>query len=698
MASPVLGIDLGTTNSVVAHADQQRVRVLRDRQGRLLTPSTVSFAANGDIAVGHAARDLRTVDAAHTVFSIKRLIGRPFVSPEVQRASERLPFELQAGPTGAAVVRMRSETYSLPEISAFILKHLRAIAEDSLGEPCTNAVITVPANFNELQRMATRDAGRIAGLNVLRILNEPTAAALAYGYRAQQSQRIAVYDFGGGTFDISILELSGDVIEVVATAGDTQLGGDDLDRAIVDRMLEQLSDAQRAAVLQQSSAYERLTLAAEWMKCQLSERDVAEATIKRLALSESEKIDLKVELSRSELGELSSPLISRTFGICEEALRLAGVRPTQLDAVLLVGGQTRTPRVREMVRDYFAMEPKFSVDPDLAVAHGAALQGYALAGVPAAEPDKRVRTLAGAAATPLPTGPGSEPAERGFDDEPTTVGAPADARAVARATERSKGSAGRGRIHTPFRPLRVPPAAGQMPSLRPERPGDMFATTLSGMGEPSSDRPLAADPITVTSDVMPAFTAPTPSPPQPAGIRNTRDLNKPNTRAVLTPLRDERRVPEEPEYIASRPRMNTAPLPPLSPLPPADSDSDLPPVLRTSERPSRRDSDAVLLGPLEPLYEADDDDNADPTATLLDSPRAKARAKARSQPAPGHPSETHDGKLAHARALGAQGQIEAALLLYRELLNEQPHDPQLLDETRVLRTKLLLPSQAPQRR
>ncbi|HKU38795.1 MAG TPA: Hsp70 family protein, partial [Polyangiales bacterium] len=433
MPSPVLGIDLGTTNSVVAFADEHRVRVLRDEEGRLITPSCVSFDANGRMLVGHEARERRLVDARNTVFSVKRLIGRPFRSLEVKRASERLPFALEEGATGGVVVRVRGETYSLPEVASFILRKVRALAEAALGHACQNAVITVPANFNELQRMATRDAGRIAGLNVLRILNEPTAAALAYGYRAKQGQRIAVYDLGGGTFDISILELSGDVIEVVATAGDTNLGGDDLDSLIADRMAAEFQSQFGVDLAADPQQYERVRMAAEWVKCQLSHQEKAEAIVKEVAFGPARKpLDLRFKLGRSELQTLAAPLINRTFTSCEEALRLANVRPTQLDGVILVGGQTRTPAVRRMVAEFFGREPQTSVDPELVVAQGAALQGYALSGVPAAElGSKPPRTLMGNPPAPKELEqeltragrPKRQKADDPFEDLPTTINA-----------------------------------------------------------------------------------------------------------------------------------------------------------------------------------------------------------------------------------------------------------------------------------
>ncbi|MDH3843437.1 MAG: Hsp70 family protein, partial [Myxococcales bacterium] len=242
---PVIGIDLGTTNSVVAIADQSGARVLADSDGSKLIPSVVSFHPSGDVLVGTAAKERRLLDAANTVSSVKRLIGRPFTSYEVKQARERFAFELSEGPSGGVLVSARGETYTLSEISAFVLRHVRKVAEDALGKECEHAVVTVPANFNELQRSATKAAGRVAGLEVLRILNEPTAAALAYGYNKTSNERVAVYDLGGGTFDITILQLAGDVFEVLATAGDTFLGGDDVDNLIADDMAARFLESQR---------------------------------------------------------------------------------------------------------------------------------------------------------------------------------------------------------------------------------------------------------------------------------------------------------------------------------------------------------------------------------------------------------------------------------------------------------------------
>ena len=319
--------------------------------------------------VGHGARERRLLDARNTVYSVKRLIGRPFRSPEVRRAQERFPFELCEGPTEGVLVRARGETYTLPEISAFVLREVKRVAEERLGEPCTRAVITVPANFNELQRSATKAAGRVAGLEVLRILNEPTAAALAYGYGKGSRERIAVFDLGGGTFDITILELAGDVFEVLATAGDTFLGGDDIDVLVAEKMADAFLEHHRFDPRQDAQAYERLRAAAEWAKCQLSSESEVQLRVEELAYGEGGmSLDLTFGLTRPALEALAQPLIGRAFDVCEDAMRVAGMPPTQLDNVVLVGGSTRIPLVRSMVAEYFGRAPLGHIDPDLVVA------------------------------------------------------------------------------------------------------------------------------------------------------------------------------------------------------------------------------------------------------------------------------------------------------------------------------------------
>ncbi|MGB5525102.1 MAG: Hsp70 family protein [Polyangiales bacterium] len=382
-SGPVIGIDLGTTNSVVAVADQRGGRVLADGDGVTLTPSVVSFHPSGDVLVGAPAKERRLLDAKNTVYSVKRLIGRPFSSYEVKHAQERFAFELSEGPSGGVLVAARGETYTLSEISAFVLRHVRKVAEQALGKECGRAVVTVPANFNELQRSATKAAGRVAGLDVLRIVNEPTAAALAYGYNKTSTERVAVYDFGGGTFDITILQLAGDVFEVLATAGDTFLGGDDIDTAIADHMIERFLETHRYDVRQDVQAYERLRAAAEWAKIQLSDKPDIQLCVEELAYGDGgAALNLDYALRRQQLEHMCQPLVARTFDVCEDAMKAAGLRPTQLDNVILVGGSTRIPLLQRMVAEYFGREPRVDIDPDLVVAQGAALHAQSLS-VPA---------------------------------------------------------------------------------------------------------------------------------------------------------------------------------------------------------------------------------------------------------------------------------------------------------------------------
>src|SRR5579859_2194652 len=279
----VVGIDLGTTNTVVACARNGKVRVLADEQGRRLLPSVVSFHPNGDVLVGQAAKERRVVDARHTISSVKRLIGRAWGSEEIRRARQRFAFELKEGPGQGPLVVARGHDYSLPEISAFVLRRAKVLAERALGEQVDRAVVTVPANFNELQRAATKVAGRIAGLEVLRIINEPTAAALAYGVGQRTRERIAIYDFGGGTFDCTLLDLSGSVFEVLATAGDSFLGGDDLDMSIAERMSEAFLITHRYDPRANPQAFERLRAAAEIVKMQLSTQQRASIKLREIA-------------------------------------------------------------------------------------------------------------------------------------------------------------------------------------------------------------------------------------------------------------------------------------------------------------------------------------------------------------------------------------------------------------------------------
>ena len=387
----VLGIDLGTTNSVVAVADGAQCRVLTTELGHRLVPSVVSFAPGRvdprsasppklRIIVGEEARERRLVDAANTVYSIKRLIGRPFSAPEVRRAQERFAFELVKSKTGSLVVKVHDTTYTLTEISAFVLRELRRVAEHQLEQQCRRAVITVPANFNELQRSATKAAGRVAGLEVERIINEPTAAALAYGYGKDRAEKVAVFDLGGGTFDLTLLELEDDVFEVLATAGDSFLGGDDIDLLVAELMAERFLAQHGWDVRTDKQSFERMRAAAEWAKCQLTSHPAAELTIEGLG-EQGRPVDFETTITRGEFEDAIRPTLATAFDVCQQAFEEIGAKPTDLDNVVLVGGSTRIPLVRQMVEQYFDAKPRVEFDPDLVVAQGAAIHGYALSGI-----------------------------------------------------------------------------------------------------------------------------------------------------------------------------------------------------------------------------------------------------------------------------------------------------------------------------
>jgi molecular chaperone DnaK len=382
MVAPVIGIDLGTTNTVVAAVRDGRATAIADEHGQTLIPSVVSFHPNGSVLVGRAAKERRLVDASNTVYSIKRLIGRSWDTEEVRRARTRFAFQMREGPGQATLVVGRGETYTLPEISAFVLRRAKQVAEAALGEKVERAVITVPANFNDLQRAATKVAGRVAGLEVLRILNEPTAAALAYGYGKTTSERLAVYDFGGGTFDVTLLDLSDNVFEVLATSGNTFLGGDDIDLAIAERIATEFLAKYRYDPRSNPQSFERLRVAAEQIKQRLSFDQEAEVTISDVAHGAGGKaLDFAYRLTRSELERLIVPILDRTFDVCQEALGIARLTPRDFDQVLLVGGSTRTPLVKKRAEAFFGHEVRSNLSPDEVVALGAAIQANALTGI-----------------------------------------------------------------------------------------------------------------------------------------------------------------------------------------------------------------------------------------------------------------------------------------------------------------------------
>ena len=406
-----VGIDLGTTNTVVAVMRDGQPVTLADEGGRKLIPSFVAFHPSGKVLVGESAKDRRVVDPGNTIYSVKRLIGRTFSSDEVQRAIKAMPFEIVEGDKQGVRVVARGEMYTLPEISAFVLRRAKAVAEAALGEVVDKAVITVPANFNDPQRAATKLAGKLAGLEVLRILNEPTAAALAYGQSTGKAERVAVYDLGGGTFDITLLDLSGEVFEVLATGGDTSLGGDDVDQAIATEMTSFFLQKYRFATRPDPTARAHLRARAEKLKHALSERE--EATIEMNDVVRGEGgafVPATFAMDRKKLDSLAKSLIDRTIETCQFSIETIGLDPAEIERVLLVGGATRMPLVIRRVEEYFQRPSASKVNPDEVVAQGAAVQAASLTKTQpkALSGDKGGRSMRGTAGGALPApGPGT---------------------------------------------------------------------------------------------------------------------------------------------------------------------------------------------------------------------------------------------------------------------------------------------------
>ncbi|MDD3553607.1 MAG: molecular chaperone DnaK [Deltaproteobacteria bacterium] len=376
----IIGIDLGTTNSCVAIMEGGDPKVLTNAEGGRTTPSVVAFTDKGERLIGMLARRQAVTNPENTVFAVKRLIGRKFTDKEVQRSTGIVSYKIVEGPNGDAYVQLRDKQYSPAEISAMILTKMKQTAEEYLGEKVTDAVITVPAYFNDSQRQATKDAGRIAGLNVLRIINEPTAASLAYGLDKKKDEKIAVFDLGGGTFDISILELGEGVFEVKATNGDTFLGGEDFDLRIVDWLADEFKKENGIDLRQDRMALQRLKEAAEKAKCELSTTTETEINLPFITADASGPKHLVVKLTRAKLEALVEDLIERVVPPCMTALKDAGLTAADIDEVILVGGMTRMPRVQQKVKDIFGKEPHKGVNPDEVVAIGAAIQGAVLSG------------------------------------------------------------------------------------------------------------------------------------------------------------------------------------------------------------------------------------------------------------------------------------------------------------------------------
>jgi molecular chaperone DnaK len=375
---PVIGIDLGTTNSVVATVEDGVPVVIPSRAGYKLTPSLVALSKSGKRLVGHLAKRQAVTNPEQSVYAAKRLIGRKWSSFQAAEARQRLPYKLVEGPHEDIRVVLGETEYSLPEISSMVLTELRLDAEAYFGQPVTKAVITVPAYFNDSQRQATKDAGRIAGLDVLRIINEPTAAALAYGFGKQVEKRVVVFDLGGGTLDVSVLDISNGVFDVIATGGDTYLGGEDFDQRIIDRLVSPFEHQHGVDLRHDKMALQRLKDAAEKAKCELSAASQAEVNLPFIMSGSSGSLHLQQQLTRDQVEQMTVDLVDRCKDICSQVLDEAGIEVASIDEILLVGGQTRMPRIQEACREVFQKEPSKGVHPEEVVALGAAIQARAL--------------------------------------------------------------------------------------------------------------------------------------------------------------------------------------------------------------------------------------------------------------------------------------------------------------------------------
>jgi molecular chaperone DnaK len=378
MGSKIIGIDLGTTNSVVSVMEGGDPVVIPNAEGGRTTPSVVAFTKDGERLVGQVAKRQAVTNPKQTIFSIKRFMGRRV--NEVAEESRRVPYKIEAGTSGLAAVEIAGKKYTPPEISAMILQKMKQTAEDYLGHTVEKAVITVPAYFNDAQRQATKDAGKVAGLEVLRIINEPTAAALAYGLDKKKEEKIAVFDLGGGTYDISILELAEGVFEVKSTNGDTHLGGDDFDQRLIDWLVGEFKRDQGIDLSKDAMALQRLKEAAEKAKMELSTTQQTDINLPFITADQSGPKHLNITLTRAKFEQLVDDLIQRTIPPMKQALKDAGLEPSQVDEVILVGGSTRIPKIQQIVKDYFGKEPNRSVNPDEVVAIGAAIQGGVLGG------------------------------------------------------------------------------------------------------------------------------------------------------------------------------------------------------------------------------------------------------------------------------------------------------------------------------
>ena len=577
----VLGIDLGTTNTVVAVADGGQARVLGDAEGRRMVPSVVSFLPEGGTVVGYEARERRLVDAANTVYAVKRLIGRPFESPEVARARERFAFEIVKNKHGGSVVKVARGTYALAEISAMVLRELRRMAEAGLGETCGAGR---HHRAGELQRAAAQrhqgggQSGRAGGPAHPQRADRGRARLRL---RQEPDERVAVYDLGGGTFDITILELEDDVFEVLATAGDTFLGGEDMDRTIADVMCERFREAHRADISRDKQAYERLKAAAEWAKCQLSNEHAVELTIEELSVGRKKSADLTFAMTRAELEALATPWLDRSFEVCTEALKQAGLKASDLDSVVLVGGSTRMPLCRTRVAEFFGRTPRTDIDPDMVVAQGAAIHGFALAG------EREARPLKLTPPKPPPVPKSTQlgvPRQPAFAPDAQGPTAPRPPRRPARSTAPPPPMPD---LPLPFVPpakaVKVSPA---VPVRTPRTTIDMDLDELAppegdvlGLDELAPSSFDVSDPFADSSPTIPSPTSPSPTSPAPSPCRaSTRSSARPSRRASAihrasppSPSRSTCTPPAAALRLRLPRRPRASPPPPSAPAPPLPS-------------------------------------------------------------------------------------------------------------------------------
>ena len=514
MSDPIVGIDLGTSNSVVAHADVTgSVTVLADDSGGKVHPSVVSFHPSGGVVVGAAAKQRKVIDPQNTIYSIKRLIGRSYRSAEVHTARARSPFQIKEGPNAAPMIVTRAGEFAVPEISAIVLDHVRNIASARLEAPVSRAVVTVPASFNDAQRSATATAGAIAGLTVVRVLNEPTAAALAYGHTRHLREIIAVYDFGGGTFDITLLRLEDQVYEVLGTAGDAFLGGDDLDERLVEKMVAKFLSENRVDLRTNEVSMMRLRAVAEQTKIELSRRSRAVVRVDEIAYGpRGVPLNLQIEISRDELIQGVADLVDRTFPVCAEALALANLSVDHIADVILVGGTTKVPYVRDQVARFFGKAPRTDVNPEDAVATGAALQATSLERILSRRASSKIevpRPLTDAAAAEEETATSGPGVLELADPRPGATPALLE-RSVSERTKRPTGAYS---------------GDAQRPASEPARPATSYSVTRSGVRDAVEEPeryPAAAAQEPATPPATPSVEERTPL-PRPLG-RITRPV------------------------------------------------------------------------------------------------------------------------------------------------------------------------------